>query len=102
MVSKIEVPAGSNILRGKLVLAWENVVAPDETHIARFAVQGYAYCDKSLLVLASVNSKQQTIRIMVAVAAVIKYRLWMQDVAQAYVCETVNRRCSLFTAAPQL
>lgn len=70
---------------GRLVLAIKNVGTKEELCKARFAVQGHSDMDNNMLVLASPNLQQQTTRILIAIAAIFGFRLWSQDVSQAYL-----------------
>lgn len=76
-------PIGSNILEDRFVLALKKVGAIDESCKARFVVQGHTDILKNMIVHTSVNVRQQTIGMIVAIAAWMQYSLWSQDVSQA-------------------
>lgn len=52
---------------------------------ARFVIQGHTDRDRNMLVHSSVNIKQQKIRTILCISAMLKHRLWSQDVSQAYL-----------------
>lgn len=85
VVCKEDVPKGANILGGRFVLAIKNADTAEEIYKARFVVQGHTDVEKNLLVHNSTNLRQSSVRLLVALAAVFGFRLWSQDVSQAYL-----------------
>lgn len=85
VVCNEEVLEGANILGGRFGLAIKNVEIADEVYKARFVVQGHTYVEKNLLVHNSTNLRQSSVPILVAIAAIFGFRLWSQDVSQAYL-----------------
>ncbi len=85
VVLREDVPAGANVMGGRFVLAIKNVGTGEEVYKARFVVQGHTDAEKNLLVHNSTNLKQSSVRILVALAAIFGFRLWSQDVSQAYL-----------------
>lgn len=74
-----------NILGGRFVLSIKNSGTHDEVYKARFVVQGHTDIEKNMLVHNSTNLKQNSIRVLVALASIFGFSLWSQDVSQAYL-----------------
>lgn len=85
VVCKEDVPPGANVLGGRFVLAIKNVNTDEEVYKARFVVQGHTDIEKNILVHNSTNLRQGSIRVLVAIVAVFGFRIWSQDVSQAYL-----------------
>lgn len=48
-------------------------------------VQGHADREKDMIIDRASTIRQHSVRIVVTIAAMCGYRLWTQDVAQAYL-----------------
>lgn len=72
-------------IRGRFVLAAKNGNKDDEVLKARFVVQGHTDIEKNFLVHNSTNLRQSYFRVLVAIAAVSRFRSWSQDLSQAYL-----------------
>lgn len=70
----------ANILGGRFVLAIKNYGTDDEVFKACFVVNGHTDAEKNLLVHCSTNMKQQSLRLLVEMAAVFRLGIWTQDV----------------------
>ena len=85
VVCKGDVPSDANVLGGRFVLAIKNIGTKEELYKARFVVQGHTDAEKNILVHNSTNLRQASIRTLTAVAAIFGFRIWTQDVSQAYL-----------------
>lgn len=85
VVCKDEVANDANILGGRFVLAIKNAETEEPLFKARFVVQGHTDAEKNMLVNAATNVKHVSVRLLIAMAAVFGFRVWTQDVAQAYL-----------------
>ena len=85
IVCKEEVPPGANILGGRFVLAIKEKGTEDEKYKAHFVVQGHTDTEKNILVHNTTTLKQSSVRMLVAIAAIFGFKLWSQDVSQAYL-----------------
>lgn len=53
--------------------------------MALFNVQGHTDAEKNILVHNSANLLHGSIRTLIAVAAIFGFRLWTQEISQAYL-----------------
>lgn len=80
-----DVPKSANSVGGRFVLAMKDAGTKNEIHKASFVVQGHTDAEKNLKVHPSPNPRPQTVKILIAVAALFRFGLWSQDVSQAYL-----------------
>lgn len=80
-----DVPANANILGGRFALTIKNKGTEKEMYKARYIVQGHRDREKYRLVHTSTNLGQSSIRLLTALAAIFGFRIWSQDVTQAYL-----------------
>ena len=85
VVCREELPQSANVLGGRFVLGIKNPGTEKEIYKARFVVQGHTDAEKGLLIHNSTTLKQSSIRLLIAIAAMFGFRIWAQDVAQAYL-----------------
>ena len=85
VVDRDTIPANSNILGGRFVLSIKNVDTADELFKARFVAQGHRDRDKNTLVHTATSLRHRSIRIIVALAVILGFKLWTQDVKQAFL-----------------
>ena len=85
VVFKEDVASDANILGGRFVLSIKDKNTDNEITKARFVVQGHRDKDKNKLVHTSTNLWHHSIRLINALAAVFGFRVWSQDVTQAYL-----------------
>lgn len=85
VVVREEVPDGANILGGRMVLSIKNKGSDEEVFKARFVVQGHRDKEKNLLIHQSTILRQSSLRTVTALAAIFGFRVWSQDVSQAYM-----------------
>lgn len=81
---RLELPEDANILVGRFVLAIKDLDTAEESYKAIFVVQGHLDRDKPFLVHASPNLRQDSVRMMFAIASLIGFRVWTEDISQAY------------------
>lgn len=85
VVFREDVPPDANVLGDRFVLAIKNANTQEEVYKARFVVQGHTDVEKNILMQNSTNLRQSSIRVLIALAAVSGFRLWSQDLLQAYL-----------------
>ena len=85
VVKQQSLPQDANILGGRFVLSIKDHGTPQEKLKARYVVQGHTDADKNVLVHNTTTLRQASVRLVVSIAAILGYRLWSQDITQAYL-----------------
>lgn len=85
MVDRREVGKNANILGGRFVLTIKNIEIERPSHKARLADQGHADRDIEMIINTARTIRQNSVRIIVTIAAKYDYNLWTQDFAQEYL-----------------
>lgn len=84
-VKRSELPPDANILGGRFIFSLKNYGTPSEMAKVRFVAQGYRDKDKPFMVHDASSLRASSIRIILAVAACLGFRLFSHDVTQAYL-----------------
>lgn len=77
--------ASPNMMGGRFVLAIKDIGSGKEVCQARFVVQGHTDIEKPLLIQNATTLRKGSVRMQIAVAALLGFRLWTQDNWQAYL-----------------
>lgn len=85
VVCRQEAGNDANVMGGRFVLSVEHVETDKILFRAIFVVQGHTDAEKNLLVNSASNIKHVSVRLIVAMADIFRYRIWTQYVAQAYL-----------------
>eukprot|EP00171_Calliarthron_tuberculosum_P022791 IDg22791t1 len=85
IVSTEEVPPNSNILTGMFVISIKNCETDNPVFKARYVIHGHKDREKEELVHSSTTVQQSSTRLIVSLAAMFGFRLWSQDISQAYL-----------------
>jgi Reverse transcriptase (RNA-dependent DNA polymerase) len=70
---------------GRFVLSNKDVGTPHEVYKACYVVQGIRDRDKPYLVHQPMTARQQSTKLLVAMAAIFGFRVFIHDVQQAYL-----------------
>eukprot|EP00168_Porphyra_purpurea_P020863 TRINITY_DN895_c0_g1_i6.p1 TRINITY_DN895_c0_g1~~TRINITY_DN895_c0_g1_i6.p1 ORF type:complete len:1091 (+),score=259.84 TRINITY_DN895_c0_g1_i6:1132-4404(+) len=80
-----DVPAGANIIGGRIIHTLKNVGTKDEGVKARFVAQGHRDKAKDFVVHNLSTLRHRSIRVLVSTAANLGMRLFAHDITQAYL-----------------
>jgi Reverse transcriptase (RNA-dependent DNA polymerase) len=84
IVCKQDVRDSANILGGRFILTIKDVNTGNEFFKARYVVQGHKDREKAQLVHNSTTLMQSSTKLILSFAALFRFRVWNQDVTQAY------------------
>jgi Reverse transcriptase (RNA-dependent DNA polymerase) len=82
---KSELPPEANIMGGRFVLSIKDVGTPRKVNKAGYVVQGFGDRDKPYLVHQPMTARQQSTKLLEAMAAIFRFRIFTHDVQQAYL-----------------
>lgn len=85
IVDGVDVCDGERIIGGRFILSLENYGAPNETKKGRFIAQGFSDHDKLYMVHSTSTLRAASIRIIVSIAAIKRFRIFSHNVTQAYL-----------------
>ena len=85
IISRDGVPNDAIVLGGRFVLAYKNYGTPEETETARYVAQGHKDKEKGFVVHNVTTLRASSTRILVSVAAIKGFKIFADDVRQAYL-----------------
>jgi len=85
VIAHDELPKNANIVTGGFVVTIKDTETNNPRFKARFVIHGNRDKDKNALVHTSSTVKHSSTRLLIALAACFGFRLWSQDVSQAYL-----------------
>ena len=85
LVMQEEMDPNSNIVPSRFVLALKHSETGEVKFKARFVLGGHRDKAKSSIVHNTVNLKQSSIRLLMAMATILGFDVWSLDVKQAYL-----------------
>ena len=85
IVLEKNVPKGANIISGMFVMTIKDVETDSPIYKARYVAHGHRDNEKNELVHNSTTARQSSTRLMLAIAATLEFKVWSQDISQAYL-----------------
>ncbi len=82
MVLEEDVPKDVNMIAGSLVVTIKDVETEKPTFKARFVPHGNRESDKYQLVQDPTTVRQSSVRLLVAMAAIMGFDVWAEDISQ--------------------
>lgn len=84
-VKRSDLPPNSNILSSRFVLAIKDVNTPAEKYKSRLVIHGHRDSDRKNLFNNSPSLRLPSLRMMLIIAAICKFKLWSLDITQAFI-----------------
>ncbi len=85
LVLEEDVPPGSNIISGSFVIAIKDVEIDNPLFKARYVSHVHRDAEKHNLVHDSTNVRQSSVRLLIALAAIMGFDVWTEYISQAYL-----------------
>lgn len=76
---------GRERIRLNICAGHKNIETNKHTYKSRLVVQGHSDFDKNLLVHCENTIRRKSVLILVSLEAIFNFRIWSQDVSQAYL-----------------
>lgn len=102
VVFRRDIGPNPNIVPSRYVLAIKHSENGDTKLKARFVLGGHRDKEKHSFVHNSVNVKQSSVRILVALATILGFDLWSMDVKQAYLQSASNLRRDVYVRPDEM
>jgi len=85
LVLEEEVPADGNIISGSFVITIKDVETDNPRFKARFVAHGNKDSEKHQLVHSTTTVRPSSVRLLIALAAILGFDIWSEDISQAYL-----------------
>lgn len=84
-IDESDLNEGENVMGGRFLLTLKNCNTPDEKTKVRFVAQGFSDVEKPYMVHDSSTLRISSIRMVLSIAAIKRFRVFSQYVTQAYL-----------------
>ncbi len=84
LVLKEDVPPGPSIISGSFMIAIKKVETDKPIFKARFVAHGRRDAEKHNRVYDSTNVRQSSVQLLIALAAIMGFDVWTEDISQVY------------------
>lgn len=88
VVDRNDVRKDAKVMGGRFVLAIKNTETGRPSYKARFVVQVHVDREKEMLINTANTVRHNSVKVLVSINAMHGYRVWTQDVSQAYLLES--------------
>jgi Reverse transcriptase (RNA-dependent DNA polymerase) len=96
-VLREEIPTNAPVMKGRFVLVIKSRDTDQEVYKAGYVVQGFLDPLKLRAVHNSPNMRQDTSRLVLALASICGFEVWTLDISQAFL-HAANETCMKFPA----
>ncbi len=80
-----DVPSGANMITGSFVVTIKDVETENPIFKARFVAHGNRDSEKGQLVHDSTTARQISVRLLLAMSAIMGFYVWTEDISQAHL-----------------
>ena len=103
VISRHEVPPNANVLPGRFVLAIKTSDDGRATSKARYVIRGHRDRFKDMMVHSALTLQPQSVRLLLALSAMLDFNTWVSDVKQAYLqsSEPISREIFIEKVVPE-
>lgn len=85
LVLEEDVPPGANIISGSFVISIKDLETEKPIFKARFVAHGHRDAEEHNLAHYSTTVRQSSVQMLIALAAVMGFDVWTEDISQAYL-----------------
>jgi hypothetical protein len=100
IISRSDVPQDANVLSTRFVLTVKNPGDKEESCKARLVVRGFQDDLKNFLVHQPNTARAVSLRVLLSLSAALSFRIWTEDVTQAFVQSTGCLERDVFVVPP--
>jgi Reverse transcriptase (RNA-dependent DNA polymerase) len=100
VVLREEIPKNAPVMKGRFVLVIKNRETDHEVYKARYVVQGFLDPLKQRAVHNSPNLRQDTSRLVMALASICGFEAWTLDISQAFLQAANENMRDIFLQPP--
>jgi hypothetical protein len=100
VVLREEIPKNAPVMKGRFVLVIKNRETDQEIYKARYVVQGFLDPLKQRAVHNSPNLRQDTSRLVLALASICGFEVWTLDISQAFLQAANENMRDIFLQPP--